>query len=414
MAEITRLNGNVEPFGSDATGTNRTVFGDTAQSDTLDDNINADFFKGWEIIAAGGKPPRQFFNGALYGTTALISYLYQRGIAEWNTIQEFFSNSYTIGSDGKLYRSKTGTTGAPNQGNDPTTDTTNWQIFYQYENTGLKNDIINGAFSVQQRDDIDTAPVSTVTNTYQIDRFITYVNVITATTQRFSEQSVNGKLVNTIKDIATSTASGSLARYQKMENFYKGETKTFSVWVKSNSPDTRAMIYDGVTFHYSANHTGGAAWEKLTVTATIDASATLLRAYVFIGNDSLTDISITSGDYIESTMWQLEEGSVATPFEQRPIGLELSLCKRYYEVANYFYNGATDVSPSSSYYSVPFMVEKRVAPTCVASNFSNTTNCTGVSFSNSLTSGGLVIPTGSPVANTVTHCLFKYIADAEL
>jgi hypothetical protein len=27
---------------------------------------------------------------------------------------------------------------------------------------------------------------------------------------------------------------------------------------------------------------------------------------------------------------QLEEGSIATPFEQRPIGLELSLCQRYY------------------------------------------------------------------------------------
>ena len=30
-------------------------------------------------------------------------------------------------------------------------------------------------------------------------------------------------------------------------------------------------------------------------------------------------------------MVQLEEGSVATPFELRPIGLELSLCQRYYE-----------------------------------------------------------------------------------
>jgi hypothetical protein len=28
---------------------------------------------------------------------------------------------------------------------------------------------------------------------------------------------------------------------------------------------------------------------------------------------------------------QLEEGEVATPFEQRPISLELSLCQRYYE-----------------------------------------------------------------------------------
>ena len=31
-----------------------------------------------------------------------------------------------------------------------------------------------------------------------------------------------------------------------------------------------------------------------------------------------------------ATNVQLEEGSVATPFEQRPIGLELSLCQRYY------------------------------------------------------------------------------------
>ena len=28
---------------------------------------------------------------------------------------------------------------------------------------------------------------------------------------------------------------------------------------------------------------------------------------------------------------QLEEGTVATPFEQRPIGLEFSLCQRYYQ-----------------------------------------------------------------------------------
>jgi len=38
---------------------------------------------------------------------------------------------------------------------------------------------------------------------------------------------------------------------------------------------------------------------------------------------------------------QLEIGSVATPFEQRPIGLELSLCQRYY------YNTAIDVSLTS-------------------------------------------------------------------
>jgi len=42
----------------------------------------------------------------------------------------------------------------------------------------------------------------------------------------------------------------------------------------------------------------------------------------------------TAGNFIEIAEMQLEEGSVATPFEQRPYGLELSLCQRYYETTN--------------------------------------------------------------------------------
>lgn len=38
-----------------------------------------------------------------------------------------------------------------------------------------------------------------------------------------------------------------------------------------------------------------------------------------------------NGGWIDIAQVQLEEGTFATPFEQRPIGLELSLCQRYYE-----------------------------------------------------------------------------------
>lgn len=46
---------------------------------------------------------------------------------------------------------------------------------------------------------------------------------------------------------------------------------------------------------------------------------------------------------------QMEEGSVATPFEQRPIGLELSLCERYFKSSREYigsgtYNGLVTVS----------------------------------------------------------------------
>ena len=125
---FTRFNGNVVPFADDATSTNRTVFGGTTQSDTLDDNLNADFKKGWEIVGLNDNPTREDFNGMGYTLGALTAYLYEMGISEWNASQNYRTNSRTTGSDGKIYKSLTGTTGIPNVGNNPTTDSVNWQV----------------------------------------------------------------------------------------------------------------------------------------------------------------------------------------------------------------------------------------------------------------------------------------------
>jgi len=125
---ITRFNGNVVPFAGDATSTNRTVFGGTTQSDLIDDNLNADFKKGWEIVGLNDNPTREDFNAMGYTLGALISYLYEMGISEWNSLQNYRINSLTTGSDGKTYKSLTGTIGSPNVGNNPITDTTNWKL----------------------------------------------------------------------------------------------------------------------------------------------------------------------------------------------------------------------------------------------------------------------------------------------
>ncbi len=63
MTKIARFTGNLTAFASTATGTERTVFGDTAQSDTIDDNVNSDFLLGWEIVTANDAPALQDFNG---------------------------------------------------------------------------------------------------------------------------------------------------------------------------------------------------------------------------------------------------------------------------------------------------------------------------------------------------------------
>lgn len=123
---FTRFNGNVVPFADDATSTNRTVFGGTTQSDLIDDNLNTNFKKGWEIVGLNDNPTREDFNGMGYTLGALTAYLYEMGISEWNASQNYRANSRVTGSDGKIYKSLTGTTGTPNAGNNPTTDAVNW------------------------------------------------------------------------------------------------------------------------------------------------------------------------------------------------------------------------------------------------------------------------------------------------
>lgn len=123
---FTRFNGNVVPFADDATSTNRTVFGGTTQSDLIDDNLNTNFKKGWEIVGLNDNPTREDFNAMGYTLGALTAYLYEMGISEWNASQNYRTNSRVTGSDGKIYKSLTGTTGIPNVGNNPTTDAVNW------------------------------------------------------------------------------------------------------------------------------------------------------------------------------------------------------------------------------------------------------------------------------------------------
>lgn len=72
---------------------------------------------------------------------------------------------------------------------------------------------------------------------------------------------------------------------------------------------------------------------------------------------------------------QLEEGSVASPFENRPYGLELSLCQRYYESGSISF---TAYAVTGARYGQPYRMSgiKRVAPTVVLSDL-NAVNTTG-------------------------------------
>jgi len=125
---LDRFNGDVLPFGSSATGTERTVFGNVTQSDDINDNINADYFRGWGIVGVNDEPTKQDFNAMAYTNSYLTSYLYQQGVPTWNTNQKYYLHSRAVGSNGIIYKALTGTLATPNVGNDPVGNATNWAV----------------------------------------------------------------------------------------------------------------------------------------------------------------------------------------------------------------------------------------------------------------------------------------------
>ena len=106
MSKIVRANADVKAFASNATGTERTIFGEVTQSDLLTDQLSVDYLRGFGIVGASENPTREDFNALGYTSMQFIAYLHQMGVAEWNALQQ-----YQIGSqanrDGVLYACKT-------------------------------------------------------------------------------------------------------------------------------------------------------------------------------------------------------------------------------------------------------------------------------------------------------------------
>ena len=239
--------------------------------------------------------------------------------------------------------------------------------------SGFKNYIINGGFDVWQRGTSQTA-----VGYGSADRWYVYSSGTPVTASRqvgntghnycISSAGVAGNTdVAYIQNIESlnakqfSTSSGILSFW-----VYSDISRTSKIAIKyPNTADifttTTAVILQDVTFI-----TG---WNKYTLS--IPSNTNYSKGMqVSIGGYGM---ALTSGNFGLAQV-QLEEGSVATPFEQRPYGLELSLCQRYYEVwqANssrpmigiYNQNG-------TAYFPVQtFKVIKRVSPTCSVSSTS--------------------------------------------
>jgi hypothetical protein len=257
---------------------------------------------------------------------------------------------------------------------------------------GFRNLIINGDFEIAQR---GTSFVAGANNddTYNLDRWtiLSDGNDIVDITQ--ATDVPTGGLYSIGLDVETANKKFGIIQFVEQANITGVQNKT--VWLSFKAKTTGSSISnvkavvlswtgtadtvtsdvvsawgaDGVTPTWATNWTAEntpenlgvtGSWAEYRVSALVD-TASVKNLAVFVWCD---DTSTTVGDFLYVTDVQLEINNSPTPFEQRPIGVELALCQRYYEKqgntsGDYLFVNALYIASTTWYLNVPYKVQKR-------------------------------------------------------
>lgn len=303
----------------------------------------------------------------------------------------------------------------------------------------FRNKIINGNFDIWQR-----GTSTSINGAYCADRWNMGSSGSTFTTslQSFTvgQTDVPNEPFYFHRTVVTSSAGASnyVLLQQPIESVrtFAGKTVTLSFYAKANASKNISlefMQYFGTGGSPSATvNTIGVTtfaltttWTKYTVTVsipsisgkTIGSNGNDYLSCVFWFNAGSTynsrtnSLGQTSGTYDISQV-QLEEGSVATPFEMRPIAMELTLCQRYCQVIAGMNIYATATNPGSYnpdfYFPVSLYTKMRANPSFTRSSVSDS----GVTVSIGGNAG--VFYVGFEMWATVAQSTFNLLITAEL
>jgi hypothetical protein len=264
-----------------------------------------------------------------------------------------------------------------------------------------------------------TVSRSTATPPTGFQYFQRVASTTTSSTNIFISQSLE---TSSVVPMQNRTATFSF-RYRVPVNF----TGTWTAQV-SWSTATDGNLTPGATKTILANKTlsNTTSWTADSLTFTVPATATSLAVEFIIVNN------VVNGAQFDFTGVQLELGSIPTPFERRPIGLETSLCQRYFArlidpAGSGVANGATSSGVSRCSFSLPS--EMRVNPTSISVSGTwqvwngitvQTATYAGINFSNK---GSLELefnlpsayPQGQAIKVYITGSASKYVdVSAEL
>jgi hypothetical protein len=271
----------------------------------------------------------------------------------------------------------------------------------------FRNRIINGDMRIWQRGTSFSGSTQ-----FTADRFV--VNSSTGTVTRDTDVPSGQGFTYSMKQVSSNQAFCFLQPVELITTgqageFSVGSTWTFSFWMKGSgsgsiglgldfrdegiSATNLASVATGTTINYTST------WTRFSYTFTITGTPNGT-------NTSLSCILFQSGQTgsLWATGFQLEPGSITSPFERRPFGVELALCQRYFERS-----GGTQTIALANGSRLPgfFATAKRATPTITYTFAAGTNN---VTLDIPTTSGFRMNTTGS----TGAPCDFTWTAAIEI
>jgi hypothetical protein len=316
--------------------------------------------------------------------------------------------------------------------------------------TGNRNVLINGAMDIWQRGAPTTASPTAIgaAHAYTADRWNVYrAGLITGSS--WSQQSTAADLpldfryALRVQRVSGDTSTASVVCVQGVEtsNAWKlrGKTVSVSFYARAGANYSaasgllavRVVTGTGVdetprggmtsqTNDLNSTATLTTSWQRFTYTAVISNNMSSLAFLL-----SSTPVGTAgANDWFEITGVQLELGSTATPFENRPIGLELELCQRYYVNKRTDFatiNGFT-TSNAQKWLSTSLPTTMRAAPNFTPfDGLGNAGRCSTLDIGGTVTHN--VIPSFQTSYSTLVTVLFTgtnsglyfgYVAEIEL
>jgi hypothetical protein len=244
---------------------------------------------------------------------------------------------------------------------------------------GFRNELINGAFQVDQRNNSASQTITAAAAlAYTTDRWYAYCTGANVTGQRIAG-SAPFQYNYRFTGATSNTLVGFGQRIEAANSFNcAGATATLSAYIKSSSLTsiTWSLYYATTTDSFG---TVASPTRTLIATGTFTISSTLTRYSTQISVPAaattglelvFTTGALVASQTLEFTGVQLEQNYQPTPFEQRPIGVELGLCQRYFEriqpLVAYQMLASGFVTATTNGAFCLFYETKRAAPTSIA------------------------------------------------